>query len=671
VLPVGNHRLSVTFTPSDPAAFHPATHEVYITVRRAILTITAQDKIRPPGVANPPLTARYSGFVNGDGASSLAKPVELTTSATVSSPPGIYPITARGNAVEANYWVAFGGGTLTVSAKQRPGLFWSTPAPITYGTVLDPAQLNALPVGGAIGNIRYSPPAGKVLGAGLHRITATFSPTNELRYFPATKTIELTVNKAPLTIAADNKTRPPGIANPPLTASYSGFVNGDRPGSLDAPLTLSTTATASSVPGSYPITVGSAADANYRITFANGTLTVTAKEVPKIDWDSPAPITYGAALASDQLKAIVPGGLAGIIQYSPPAGTVLGAGLHGITATFSLTDRARYTTATETVELRVNKAPLTIAADNKTRPPGVANPPLTASYSGFVNGDQTGSLAGRPSLSTTADIGSSPGAYSIIVSGGTDANYTIIRVNGTLAITNKEAPAIQWAKPASIVYGTPLSGSQLNASAGGIQGTMQYLPEAGTIPDAGQHLLTVFFVPADRTRYVNAVSSVRLTVSRAQLAITADDQTMEEGSSIPELTASYSGFVNGDTAGSLDSPPVLATAATSSSPAGSYPITASGANDANYSIGYAPGTLVVSAPAGGTLSGPVPRFQFRRNRFQVEWEWQENWNLMKSTNLSIWEMVDTGEIRVEDGLARIAIIRTAQNEMLYFRFEKE
>ena len=42
-----------------------------------------------------------------------------------------------------------------------------------------------------------------------------------------------------------------------------------------------------------------------------------------------------------------------------------------------------------------------------------------------------------------------------------------------------------------------------------------------------------------------------LTVTPAGLTITADDQTKVYGAALPTLTASYSGFVNGDTAASL------------------------------------------------------------------------------------------------------------------------
>jgi autotransporter-associated beta strand protein len=68
---------------------------------------------------------------------------------------------------------------------------------------------------------------------------------------------------------------------------------------------------------------------------------------------------------------------------------------------------------------------------------------------------------------------------------------------------------------------------------------------------------------------------------------------MVYGGTLPTLTASYSGFVNGDTSASLTTPPTLSTTATSASPVGSYKIDASGAVDPNYNISYVAGTLTI------------------------------------------------------------------------------
>ena len=85
-------------------------------------------------------------------------------------------------------------------------------------------------------------------------------------------------------------------------------------------------------------------------------------------------------------------------------------------------------------------------------------------------------------------------------------------------------------------------------------------------------------------------------VAPASLTITADDQTSAYGAAYPTLTASYDGFVDGDTPASLTTLPTLTTVA-AGSPVGSYAIDASGAVDPNYTITYAPGTLTITPAA--------------------------------------------------------------------------
>jgi MBG domain (YGX type) len=84
-------------------------------------------------------------------------------------------------------------------------------------------------------------------------------------------------------------------------------------------------------------------------------------------------------------------------------------------------------------------------------------------------------------------------------------------------------------------------------------------------------------------------------VGPAPLTITATSATMTYGGAVPAITAVYGGFVNGDTAASLTTAPTCSTAATSSSPPGTYPATCSGAVDADYAISYTAGTVTVAA----------------------------------------------------------------------------
>ena len=113
-----------------------------------------------------------------------------------------------------------------------------------------------------------------IVGAGTTNIRAT--QASDGTYPAADVTQPLVVNKATLTITADNLSRPQGQANPVLTATYTGFVLGETSAVLLTPATLSTTAVLASAPGPYPITVSGATAANYTISFVDGILTVTS-----------------------------------------------------------------------------------------------------------------------------------------------------------------------------------------------------------------------------------------------------------------------------------------------------------------------------------------------------------------------------------------------------------
>jgi hypothetical protein len=83
------------------------------------------------------------------------------------------------------------------------------------------------------------------------------------------------------------------------------------------------------------------------------------------------------------------------------------------------------------------KGILSVIADHQSRVYGAENPPLTASYSGFVDGDDANVLSGSPGLSTTAAPDSPPGTYPITVSQGTlvAPGYGLNFVNGALTVT--------------------------------------------------------------------------------------------------------------------------------------------------------------------------------------------------------------------------------------------
>jgi len=168
----------------------------------------------------------------------------------------------------------------------------------------------------------------------------------------------------------------------------------------------------------------------------------------------------------------------------------------------------------------------------------------------------------------------------------------------------KATPAITWAAPASIVYGAKLDASQLDAKST-VAGKFVYTPAAGTVLAAGSHELAVSFTATSSANYNSAKATVTIIVTKATLTVTANSITVKKGSKIPKLTASYSGFKNGDTVKDLTGVPTLTTKATSSSPVGTYTITVKqGTLSAkNYTFKLVDGELKITPASGIKKNG--------------------------------------------------------------------
>jgi hypothetical protein len=176
------------------------------------------------------------------------------------------------------------------SPPLTPAIAWS-PAPITYGTPLGAAQLDATAslAGTAVaGTFTYSPSAGTILGAGLQTLSVAFTPTDTADYTPTTATAQINVLAAPLVVAVNPAARRYGQANPAFTVSFSGLVPGQDPGVLSGALAFNTAAQPAGQVGTYAVTVSGLSSANYTITYVPGVLrvdpavlTVTAVDIVK------------------------------------------------------------------------------------------------------------------------------------------------------------------------------------------------------------------------------------------------------------------------------------------------------------------------------------------------------------------------------------------------------
>lgn len=131
-----------------------------------------------------------------------------------------------------------------------------------------------------------------IVGVGTTTITAEASATDTSGQ--ATVSYDLTVLPKAITITADSKIVYVGSELPELTYTESGLVNGD--GLIDEP-TLTCDADLA-VAGEYAIKISDAyAGANYTITYVDGLLTVTEKQIPDMTITAdPADLTGGGTV---------------------------------------------------------------------------------------------------------------------------------------------------------------------------------------------------------------------------------------------------------------------------------------------------------------------------------------------------------------------------------------
>ena len=96
---------------------------------------------------------------------------------------------------------------------------------------------------------------------------------------------------------------------------------------------------------------------------------------------------------------------------------------------------------------------------------------------------------------------------------------TQLRALGSLWVIYPATPIITWSNPADITYGTPLSSTQLDASAS-VPGTFVYTPPSGTVLSVGTQTLNTTFIPNDTVNYTTASANVSINVTQATPTIT-------------------------------------------------------------------------------------------------------------------------------------------------------
>ncbi|WP_165420478.1 beta strand repeat-containing protein [Edaphobacter modestus] len=267
--------------------------------------------------------------------------------------------------------------------------------------------------------------------------------------------------------------------------------------------------------GTQTLSVNFIPDDSVSYNGATATVSLTVnKAAPTLSWATPSAITYGMALSGTQLNA-TSGGIAGTFVYSPAAGTVLGVGTQTLSVNFIPDDPATYNGATTTLSLTVNKASPTLSwATPSAITYGTA---LSGAQLNATSGGVAGTFVYSPAAGTVLGAGTQTLGVTFIPTDS--ANYNGATTTISLTV-NKATPTLSWATPSSIIYGTALSGAQLNATSGGLAGTFVYSPASGTVLAAGTQTLSATFSPSDTADYSSQTVTTSLLVTKATPGIT-------------------------------------------------------------------------------------------------------------------------------------------------------
>ncbi len=422
------------------------------------------------------------------------------------------------------------GTTLTI---QAPNITYGSSATISVNVAADsgvPSGNVTLTVDG--GAALTAPLSGgsatftaSALAAGTHPLGASYAAQGS--YAAGSGSATLTVAQAPLTVTAADASRAYGAANPALTYTVAGFVNGDTSAVVSGAPGESTAATATSAPGAYPIVLsqGTLSAANYSFALVAGSFTITQAST-KVALTA-ALVGNTATLTATATPQVsgVPGGAVAFMDGATALGSatllngmasfttgVLPGGSNSLTAVYG--GDANFSGATSNTVVEVLK---------KAIPPISWSAPGPIVYGTALSAAQLDATSSVPgSFVYTPAAGTIPtGGRHVLAATFTPANsaqYSTAKATVSLLVT-KVNPAIVWPTPASIVYGTLLTGVQLNASAS-VPGVFTYSPAAGVLLAGGTHTLVARFAPTDSTDYAKVSSSVTITVNKATPQIT-------------------------------------------------------------------------------------------------------------------------------------------------------
>lgn len=594
-LPLGTYPGAIGASFAGDSLFNASSGTGDLTVAKSVLTVIPASASRLYGDPNPASFAyNITGFLNGDTSAVVSGTATCSTTATITSPVGSYPVNCDVSGLSAaNYTFTVFPGTLTINpapltvTADNQTRAYGDPNPVFTGTVTGLKN-------GDIITPTYTTTATVLASVGTYPIVPFIAATPVAANYTITYVNgTLTVTPATLTVTVNNATRFYGDPNPVFTATIVGLKNNDN-----ITASLSTTATQASPIGTYPITATLVDPglklSNYTVTITNGTLTivpapltVTVDSVTRLYGD-PNPLLTGTIVGvknGDNITA----------TYSTTATQASPVGTYPIIAT--LVDPgnklSNYSVTINNGTLTINPAPLTVTITNASRVYGDPNPTFNGSISGLKNGDNI--TATYTSVGPTASVGTYPITPVFNDPGNKLSNYTVNIVGGVLTITKAPLSVVAPNK-ATRVYGDPNPLPTITGIKNGDNITATFTTPTATSPVGAYTLVPVLVDPTNKLGNYNVtITNGSLTITPAPLTVVANSATRSYGSANPTFSGTITGVKNGENITAS-----FTTTATQTSNVGTFTITASAVFNpttlsTNYTVSATNGTLTITA----------------------------------------------------------------------------
>ena len=426
-----------------------------------------------------------------------------------------------------------------------------------------------------------------------------------------------TINKAPVTVTANATGKGYGDAEPALTFTATGLQGNDTEANA---FTGSLTRVAGEAKGTYAISQGTLASANYNITFVgadftitNKSLTITADSDTKVYDGTPLTkntYTNTALLEGHSLTSVTITGSqtnAGNSANVPSGAVIKNGSNEDVTDNYNII----YTNGT----LTVTPKPITITADGDTKVyDGTALTKDTYTNTALATGDAITSVTFTGSQTVAGTSNNVPSAAVIQNAGSEDvtASYNITYSNGTLEVTQK-ALTITADGDTKVYDGTALTKNTYTNTAlatgdaitsvtfTGSQttvGSSSNVPSAAVIKNGSNENVSASY---DIT-YTNGT----LAVTRASVTVKADNASKIYGEEDPaSFTTTVTGLVNNESESLISRTASRAEGEN----AGIYTITPTGdATQGNYTVSYLTGAFTITPKSLGDGVRPATGF---------------------------------------------------------------